>query len=100
MAKVAKVDFEVSDQAPFGLCLRARPDSSTPSTKKALLPMGHQVEKLRDSEDPDWWEVSTLVEGERLMGFVKSSFLAPVQALESSAAYRGCGLAPSRGKVR
>src|SRR5215213_4511020 len=72
---VAQVDFAVSDKAPFGLFLRTRPDSSTSSTKKALLPMGQRVNKLHDSEVPDWWEVSTALAGEALQGFVKSTFL-------------------------
>lgn len=85
---MAQVDFAVSDKAPFGLFLRTRPDSSTSSTKKALLPMGQRVNKLNDSEVPDWWEVSTALAGEALQGFVKSTFLTPLESFEPPAAHQ------------
>lgn len=85
---MAQVEFAVGDKAPFGLFLRTRPDSSTSSTKKALLPLGQRVNKLGDSEVPDWWEVSTSLAGEALTGFAKSTFLTPLENFEPPAAHQ------------
>ena len=68
--------FRVSEKAPLGLFLRSEPVAQD-STKKAVLPMGQVVTKLSDSEVPNWWEVSTTLEGVSVTGFVSSKFLVP-----------------------
>jgi hypothetical protein len=71
--------YRVNDQAPSGLRLRSRPIVK-PETRRALLSMGHIVEKLGESDLSGWWEVSTRLDGATLTGFVNSSYLTPADA--------------------
>jgi len=68
--------FRVSDKAPQGLFLRSQPVVKD-STRIALLPMGHLITKKAASSVPNWWEVSTTIEGAGVDGFVNSTFLTP-----------------------
>jgi hypothetical protein len=69
-------EFVVNDQAPLGLNLRSAPDSSQ-NNILAVIPHGHEVSKLGDSEVPKWWRVSTTLNGSTAEGFVNSKFLSP-----------------------
>ncbi len=79
MSSVQK--FRVSDRAPQGLFLRTEPVIKD-STRKALLPMGQVVTKKAASSVPNWWEVSTTIEGAGVEGFVNSTFLTPDAAFQ------------------
>jgi hypothetical protein len=68
--------FRVSNNAPQGLFLRSEPVVKE-STRIALLPMGQVVTKKAASSVPNWWEVSTTLEGASVDGFVNSNFLTP-----------------------
>ena len=72
----AQQKFRVSDKAPQGLFLRSQPVIKD-STRKALLPMGHLVTKKAAASVPNWWEVSTTIDGASADGFVNSTFLTP-----------------------
>lgn len=61
----------------LGLNLRSRPEVA-PSTRKAVLPQGHEVEKLSVASDPEWWEVATTLGGTPVGGFVVHRCLEPV----------------------
>ncbi len=69
-------EFVVNDQAPLGLNLRSAPDPSQ-NNILAVIPHGHEVSKLADSEVPNWWRVSTTLNGSTAEGFVNSRFLSP-----------------------
>lgn len=73
---MAEQKFKVSDQAPQGLFLRSEPVVRD-NTRIALLPMGHLVTKKGDSAVPNWWAVSTVLDGVGVEGFVNSKFLVP-----------------------
>lgn len=60
----------------LGLNLRSRPEV-TPSTRLAVLPQGHEVEKLSVASDPEWWQVATTLGGTAVQGFVAHRFLEP-----------------------
>ena len=60
----------------LGLNLRSRPET-TPSTRLAVLPQGHRVERLSEAPDPDWWQVATTLGGTTVEGFVAHRFLDP-----------------------
>jgi hypothetical protein len=67
--------FRVNDIA---LNLRKKPEADKDSHIIARLPRGHLVTRLAVVKDaPLWWEVSTIVEGESLRGFVHSGLLEP-----------------------
>jgi hypothetical protein len=68
--------FRVSEKAPMGLFLRSEPIVKD-STKKAVLPMGQVVIKLAESDVPNWWEVSTSIDGVSVKGFLSARFLVP-----------------------
>jgi hypothetical protein len=76
--------FRVSEKAPLGLFLRSEPVVQD-NTKKAVLPMGQVVTKLSDSGVPNWWEVSTTLEGVNVTGFVSTKFLVPEADFEGPA---------------
>jgi len=59
-----------------GMWVRTEPVVSE-ATKKVLLPNGQLVEKLAESEKPNWWRVSTTFNGEVVEGFSHSSLLVP-----------------------
>ncbi|WP_433766610.1 hypothetical protein [Pseudomonas putida] len=57
------------------LNLRSQPIVA-PKTRLATLPQGQVVEKLgADGSDPSWWQVSTLLNGVAVNGYVNSNFL-------------------------
>ena len=69
-------EFVVNDQAPLGLNLRSAPDP-TQNNILAVIPHGHEVSKLAESEVPKWWRVRTTLNGSPAEGFVNSKFLSP-----------------------
>ena len=71
-----QLEFRVSDEAPLGLFLRSEPVVK-PSTKIALLPLGHLVTKKAESTVAGWWKVSTTLQGASASGFVSSKYLTP-----------------------
>jgi hypothetical protein len=68
--------FRVNDQAPLGLNLRSEPDPSA-NNILAVIPSGHEVTKLSDSDVANWWKVETTLNGTTATGFVNSKFLSP-----------------------
>jgi len=74
---MAQENFKVSNTAPSGLFLRSEPIVKE-ATKIAVLPMGHKVKKLAESDTPKWWKVSTTLGGSEMTGFVNSTFLTAV----------------------
>jgi hypothetical protein len=68
--------FVVNDQAPLGLNLRSAPDPSQ-NNILAVIPHGHEVSKLAESETPNWWRISTTLNGSLAEGFVNKKFLSP-----------------------
>jgi len=73
----SQLEFRVSDKAPQGLFIRSEPLPQD-NTKMALLPMGQAVTQKSISSVKPWWEVATTLQGTPLVGFVNSTFLAPV----------------------
>jgi|GEM_PF-3408847 len=61
---------------PPGMWLRSAPVVSE-ETKKILLPNGQTVEKLGDTEKPDWWRISTAVNGDTVEGFSNKTLMVP-----------------------
>ncbi|HEX6649182.1 MAG TPA: hypothetical protein VF075_06575 [Pyrinomonadaceae bacterium] len=59
-----------------GMWVRTEPVVSE-ATRKVLLPQGQLVEKLGESEKPDWWRVSTTFNGEIVEGFSNKTLLVP-----------------------
>lgn len=66
--------FRVSNAA--GMWLRTAPVVSE-ETKKVLLPKGQVVTKLADTDKPDWWRISTQVQGADLEGFSNRTLMVP-----------------------
>jgi hypothetical protein len=66
--------YRVGQKAPQGLYLRSEPVVKT-TTKIAVLPMGHRVTKISESEVVPWWKVSTKLDDAEADGFVSSTFL-------------------------
>jgi hypothetical protein len=69
-------EFKVNEQAPQGLNLRSEPDP-TANNIIAVIPHGHAVTKLGDSNNPNWWRVETALNGTTATGFVNKKFLSP-----------------------
>lgn len=67
--------FKVSNA--LGMWIRKEPLVSE-ETRIALLPLGHLVTKLADTDKPDWWRVSTTFENEDLNGFSNKKLLVAV----------------------
>ena len=59
---------------PAGMWIRTEPVVSE-ATKKVLLPNGHSVEKLEETAKPDWWRVSTTVQGNSVEGFSNKNLM-------------------------
>ena len=78
--------FVVNNQAPMGLNLRSAPDPNA-NNILAVLPSGHEVAKLAESQVQKWWEVRTSLNGSPLQGFVNSTFLSA--ALEPAETQQG-----------
>jgi hypothetical protein len=68
--------FVVNDQAPLGLNLRSAPNPNA-NNIIAVIPHGHQVSKLAESQTPNWWQVSTTLNNSAVEGFVNKKFLSP-----------------------
>jgi len=68
---------------PAGMWLRSSPVISD-DTRKVLLPNGHLVTKLDDTDNPDWWRVSTTLNGKRLQGVSNKHLLAAVAATQTT----------------
>jgi putative chitinase len=58
-----------------GMWLRTEPVVSE-ATKKELLPKGHLVTKLGETDKPDWWRISTTVRDTSLDGFSNKNLMA------------------------
>jgi putative chitinase len=71
---MAENQFQVSN--PGGMWLRTEPVVSE-ATKKVLLPQGQLVTRLGDSDQPDWWHISTNFQGADLDGFSNKNLLSP-----------------------
>jgi putative chitinase len=65
-------DFKVSNAA--GMWLRSQPEVSE-ATKKVLLPQGQLVNKVADTEKPDWWSITTKFQGQDLDGFSNKNLM-------------------------
>jgi putative chitinase len=71
--------FRVKNAA--GMWLRSEPVVSE-ETKMALLPAGHIVTKLGETDKPDWWRISTTVAGNELEGFSNNTLMAAIDSPE------------------
>lgn len=71
---MAEQKFRVSNAA--GMWLRSQPIVSE-ATKKVLLPKGQLVTKLGDTDKPDWWHVSTTIQGAEVEGFSNKNLMVP-----------------------
>jgi len=71
---MAQQKFRVSN--PNGMWVRTEP-VVIEATQKVLLPDGHLVEKLGDTDKPKWWHVSTTVDGVIVEGFSNKTLLVP-----------------------
>jgi GH24 family phage-related lysozyme (muramidase) len=58
-----------------GTNLRTEPAVLTAATVLASLPAGHLVRKTAPSNKPLWWEVTTVLHGRELDGFIHSGLL-------------------------
>lgn len=72
---MAQDKFKVSN--PGGMWLRKQPLISE-DTKIVLLPLGHLVTKLADTDKPDWWRVSTTFADVDLKGFSNKNLMSAV----------------------
>src|SRR5687768_16144 len=61
---------------PAGMWIRTEPLVSE-ATKKVLLPNGQLVEKLEETAKPDWWRVSTTLQGNSVEGFSNKNLMLP-----------------------
>ena len=59
-----------------GMWLRSAPVVNE-ATKKVLLPNGQIVEKLAETEKPDWWRISTTVDNNVVEGFSNNTLMVP-----------------------
>jgi len=66
-----------------GMWLRTAPVVSE-ATKKVLLPQGQLVTKLGDTDKPDWWHVSTTLQGVNLEGFSNKTLMVADTASDPS----------------
>src|SRR5438105_5509943 len=67
-------NFRVNNAA--GMWLRTEPVVRE-DTKIALLLKGQVVTKLGDSDNPDWWHISTHLHGADLDGFSNKNLMVP-----------------------
>lgn len=79
------ITHRVGDRAPQGLFLRSAPVVEN-RTKIVVLPLGHPVTKVAESDRPGWWNVTTTMDGVALDGFVNSTFLTPADIFVPPAA--------------
>jgi hypothetical protein len=80
---MANNEYRVNDQAPLGLNLRSAPDP-TLNNIKAVIPFGHRVTKLEDSNVANWWQVQVTLSGTTDTGFVNRKFLTPADEVETT----------------
>ena len=59
-----------------GMWLRSEPVVKE-ATKKVLLPDGKLVTKLAETEKPDWWKISTIVDEKTVEGFSNKNLMVP-----------------------
>jgi putative chitinase len=71
---MAQQKFRVNN--PAGMWVRTAPVVSE-DTQKVLLPDGQVVEKLGETEKPNWWRISTTVEGAIVEGFSSKTLMIP-----------------------
>src|SRR5688572_10578753 len=64
---------------PPGMWIRSAPVVSE-ETKVVLLPNGHEVIKLAESEDPDWWRISTTFQSVDREGFSAKRLMVSADA--------------------
>src|ERR1700687_292229 len=69
---MAEEDFRVKNEA--GMWIRTEPVVSE-TTKKVLLPKGHLVTKLANTNNPDWWLVRASFQGADVEGFSNKNLL-------------------------
>lgn len=69
--------FKVNEQASLGLNLRSAPDPTVDNVI-AVLPFGHEVIKLEETNVVNWWKVRTTLSGATAEGFVNKTFLSKV----------------------
>jgi len=69
---MAEDQFKVRNAA--GMWLRTEPLVNE-ATKKVLLPKGHLVTKLGDTDKPDWWLITTNLEGVDFEGFSNKNLM-------------------------
>lgn len=74
----AEQDYKIGEKAPQGLFIRSAPVVNE-LTKIAVLPMGQKIKKLSESTTPNWWQVSTNLQGSEMVGFVNSTFLVEIK---------------------
>ena len=87
---MAEEQFKVRNAA--GMWLRTEPLVNE-ATKKVLLPKGHLVTKLGDSAKPDWWRISTNLEGVVVEGFSnKNLMIAATDSVLPVAPSSGSGI--------
>lgn len=67
-------NFRVSNE--LGMWLRSEPVVDE-TTQKVLLPKGQLVNKLGESEQPDWWRISTHFKDVDWEGFSKRTLMVP-----------------------
>lgn len=56
----------------------------TSATRIAVLPQGHRVCRLDELGGSTWWQVETMLDGNRLTGFVSHRFLEPASQPDST----------------
>jgi len=76
----------------------------TPKSRVATLPQGQKVEKVQtDSQDKNWWLVSTVLNGVSVNGYVNSKFLkaeSTAATPESATAINAVHLTPKHKILR
>ena len=72
---MAEDHFKVKNSA--GMWLRTAPLVNE-ATKKVLLPKGQLVTKLGDTDKPDWWRITTNLEGVDFEGFSNKNLMIAV----------------------
>lgn len=71
-----------------GMWLRSQPVVDEAS-KIVLLPHGQLVTKVADTNNPDWWKVSTTFHGENKEGVCKHALMIPDSAFQPNPAAHG-----------
>lgn len=69
---MAEENFRVNNEG--GMWIRKQPIVSK-ETEKVLLPKGHLVTKVANSDKPDWWQVRTNFQGVDVEGFSNKNLM-------------------------